>query len=1787
MSPAGADNLEQFWDLLSQGGSAVVELPPERLDQTLYFDPRKGTRGKSYAKLGAIVSNRDFDNRECPIPPQLERGVDNVHLLMCQAAAAACRHAGLDPFNMPLRNTGVYIGHAQGSNLAGDLIYGTCIQEAAQFLRKVSGFQQLPAADQESIIRELVDTVRSQLPKLEADSPDVAINMIAGTISKAFRLNGPYFGLNSACASSLQSVLVGARALQLGRVDMAIVGGASDCKSDSLVLFSAAQSMSETGTRPFDADADGLICGEGYVCLVLKTLPRALADGDPIQAIVMGLGVSSDGKGKSLWAPRKEGQVKAMERAYRHGLDMGTLQYLEAHATSTGLGDATELNALGEILGSKFPPGKKIPISSVKANIGHALEAAGVSSLIKTVLCLQHKSFVPAINIRELNPKIDWANAPFVIPREKSPWPENDNGLPRRAGVNAFGIGGLNMHLVLEEFIEERRAELVAKYAAKPVAATANASEREAVAVVGIGCILPGASHPAKFWELLTSGRDPKGPTPAGRWRTDLGYNPQARLPYTTPTILGGYITDFAYDWRAHKLPPKQVQQADPLQFMLLEAADQALIDSGYDKKEFDRTRVGVLVGTEFGGDFAAELGLGLRLPHIDAILQQSFARRHVAPQAASAITAELAEVMLKHWPALVDESGSFSTSTLASRITKTMNLMGGAAAIDAGDTSSAAVLSTSADLLLSNDCDMMICAGGQRRMNLPQYEGMAIAGVLSTSDKPRSPFDVAASGIVPGEGVAVVILKRLSDARRDGDRIRAIIRGIGAGHGGDDVEGIQLAIDRAFESAALTPGDIALIEMDGSGLPARDQQQLNAVVSAYGRQAATSRCCSVASPHRSATRPAPRPWYRWSRPAWKSRPDRCPRHSGSNNPLTFLPRTPVWFEPLPRRCQSATRLTTGAAWPRSARPAKDRLTTFSSSGAKECRSVRPPPRRSPPNKVRQSRAPPWPLLRQHPWRTQANAASRILGQQLPLSWLTSSRKRRPIVRAPSPRQQRRDSHRRIKRGWRSLPAAPTRWPASYRLPPANSRILAPKRCWSNKVVSIGNCPRVSRAVAFVFTGQGSQYPGMLRELVRDVPAAAAVMREIDAAMAQRGFQTFSQMAWDNPGQLGTDVWVTQVSMLLADLIVHAALVDRGIRPDLVTGHSYGEFAALTAAGAWDIPSVVTAARARYEAIEATPTARGTLMATSAPPSTIEQLAATLPDRAYVANYNAPDQTVVGGRPETLRQLEQLLAAAGHKAQMLSVPCPYHTPLLAGAGEILRRTLDTLAIRAPRVPLLSSVTNRYVAEPDDIRANLAAQLTTPVRFVDLITRIAAEQETVFVEVGPQQALTKLNRRILAGRPAAGAIASDNSKYPGLEPIFQVQALLECVGVGEVRTAASTVGVVSTRSPQPAMNKPEKGTISHFDATQRRVDKMRQLASGQKGNGQQAAAPKPAAPMAPAANGNHGSAPVRPLPTAHVGNGNGNGNGNGASHPAPVAAHAAAAPVAHMSPAPPPVASRPAPPLAQAPPPVAALAPIASAATTHASTAKSSAGLNSAELEKFLINFVVEQTGYPPEVVELDADLEADLGIDSIKKAQLFGELSEYFDVQATDNLSLDDFPTLRHVMNFLAGASMKSDAPLTTPSVASAPVAASVPVIAAAPAATAPIPPAAQPASGGLNPAELEKFLINFVVEQTGYPPEVVELDADLEADLGIDSIKKAQLFGELSEYFDVQATDNLSLDDFPTLRHVMDFLANAGMKKDAPAAAATLAAVAVAAPVAPAPMAAAPSRLLRRSQPH
>ncbi|HLA84286.1 MAG TPA: polyketide synthase, partial [Thermoguttaceae bacterium] len=427
----GADNIEQFWDMVRAGRTAWGPVPEERLNRRLYYHPEKGTLNKTYADLAALVNYRPVDRQLCPLSDSAIRRHDAAHVTLCEVAAAACRHAGFDPGAVPYPNTGVYVGHAAASEAAAELTYATYIAQTAKYLREAIGFDRLGDGLGDEVIHEIIDTVRRPQPRSQGQAdPMFGASLAAGLIAKTFALDGPYMSFNAACASSSRAMIQAVRALQLGTVDMAIVGGASYFHSDTLVLFSQSHSLSATGSRPFSAEADGLIVGEGYVAMLLKMLDRAVADGDRILAVVPAVGGSSDGRGKSLWAPRREGQVMAIRRAYGREVTIDQLQYIEAHATSTSLGDVTEVSALAEVLAGQLPPGTKIPIGSAKLNVGHTLEVAGLAGMLKVVLALNHETIPPAIDDRPLNPQIDWDNVPIYAPRQAVPWPRRTDGKP-------------------------------------------------------------------------------------------------------------------------------------------------------------------------------------------------------------------------------------------------------------------------------------------------------------------------------------------------------------------------------------------------------------------------------------------------------------------------------------------------------------------------------------------------------------------------------------------------------------------------------------------------------------------------------------------------------------------------------------------------------------------------------------------------------------------------------------------------------------------------------------------------------------------------------------------------------------------------------------------------------------------------------------------------------------------------------------------------------------------------------------------------------------------------------------------------------------------------------------------------------------------------------------------------------------------------------------------------------------------------------------------------------------
>ncbi len=322
-------------------------------------------------------------------------------------------------------------------------------------LEHAPSFASLPAEARTAILAEWHERFLAHEPEITEDTmPGELSNVLAGRIANLFDFRGPNFTTDAACASGLAAATAAVHGLVSGDFDAVVTGGVDrNMGVNGFVKFCKIGALSATGTRPFDAGADGFVMGEGAALFVLKRLEDAERDGDRVYAVLLGLGGSSDGKGKGITAPNPVGQRLAVERAWANaGLKPTAASAVEAHGTSTRVGDATELASLGQVFGSSGAEPGSIALGSVKSNIGHLKAAAGAAGLFKMVMQLHERQLVPSLSFRDPNPNVDWQRTPFLVNTELREWPADRDGV-RRAGVSAFGFGGTNFHAVLEEYV--------------------------------------------------------------------------------------------------------------------------------------------------------------------------------------------------------------------------------------------------------------------------------------------------------------------------------------------------------------------------------------------------------------------------------------------------------------------------------------------------------------------------------------------------------------------------------------------------------------------------------------------------------------------------------------------------------------------------------------------------------------------------------------------------------------------------------------------------------------------------------------------------------------------------------------------------------------------------------------------------------------------------------------------------------------------------------------------------------------------------------------------------------------------------------------------------------------------------------------------------------------------------------------------------------------------------------------------------------------------------------------
>ncbi len=416
----GARNIQQFWNNLRQGVESITFFTREQLLQA-NFDPQLLENPKFVSADGIIEDIDLFDAAFFHYTPREAELMDPQHRLFLECAWEALEEAGYDSEQYAGR-----VGVFGSAGLSGYLLHN--VMANAVMRRTATSFQTLLSNDKD---------------------------FVATKVSFKMNLRGPSMAVATLCSSSLVAVDLACRSLLTYQSDMALAGGVSlqVSRRDPFFYQEGGIGDSSGHCRAFDANARGTVSGSGLGIVVLKRLSDALADGDHVYALIRGFATNNDGSGKiSYIAPRQEGHTEVvMEAQAMAEVDPETITYIEAHGTGTELGDPIEVAALTQAFRARGAQANQYcALGSVKTNIGHLVTAGGVASLIKTVLALQHREIPPSLNFERPNPKIDFANSPFYVAAQLLPWKRRGDA-PLRAGVSSLGIGGTNVHLVVEE----------------------------------------------------------------------------------------------------------------------------------------------------------------------------------------------------------------------------------------------------------------------------------------------------------------------------------------------------------------------------------------------------------------------------------------------------------------------------------------------------------------------------------------------------------------------------------------------------------------------------------------------------------------------------------------------------------------------------------------------------------------------------------------------------------------------------------------------------------------------------------------------------------------------------------------------------------------------------------------------------------------------------------------------------------------------------------------------------------------------------------------------------------------------------------------------------------------------------------------------------------------------------------------------------------------------------------------------------------------------------------------
>ncbi|MYV97162.1 type I polyketide synthase, partial [Streptomyces sp. SID3343] len=890
------------------------------------------------------------------------------------------------------------------------------------------------------------------------------------------------------------------------------------------------------------------------------------------------------------------------------------------------------------------------------------------------------------------------------------------------------------------------------------------------IAVIGLSTLVPGSSDVAGFWRDMVHARDLIRDVPDTHWLVSDHYSSDPTAPDKTYAKRGAFMSPVAFDPLAFGTPPSTIDATDTAQLLSLIAAERVLRDACGEQPPSEqlRERTGIILGAS-PTELAFRMSFRSQRPTWRRVMLDGGVDEAKADELCDAISASYPVWKESSFPGML-------TNVIAGRVARHFDLHGSNYTTDAACASSLSAMSAAIDELTLGRADMMITGGVDPLCDAFGFTCFSKTPALSPTGECR-PFSADADGTLLGEAVAMVMLKRLEDAERDGDRIYAVVRGIGTSSDGRGssiyapaVAGQVRALRRAYASAGYSPDTVELIEAHGTGTKAGDTAEVTALSEVFGNEdpAGIARCAlgSVKSQlghTRTAAgavgmaKAALALHHKILPPTLKAeRLD--PALGFDDGPFYLSTRTRPWIR--------------GTDHPRRAS-----ISSFGFGGTnfhvalEEYRAAVPAPAkesltRSAPSELVLLSAESGPALTKAlDALTADDAPLADLGRRTQLAFDAAAPHRLCVVARDRDdlRTQALDARRRID-------AAPT---SAFHTPAG---------------VRYACGPATTDKIALLFPGQGSQYPDMGVDVVMHQPLALAAWDRqagftIDARPLHR--TVFPPPVADKAKEREQADRLKATECAQPALAAHALMIQEilgavGFEPDCVAGHSFGELSALFAAGVYDEQTLMDLARARGELLRDAGKVAGAMLAVNASAKEADDLVRGV-RRVWVANYNSPTQHVLSGTESAIAKVEKRAEEQKLQTQRLAVSCAFHSPLLQSATTGWRPALERHDFAAPRMPVYGNAAAKpYPSSAPRIRTVLHDHITSSVRFADMIRTMHDDGVRTFVEVGPGTVLTGLVGRILADRPHV-ALSADHPGGSGITALHKVLGALAVAG----------------------------------------------------------------------------------------------------------------------------------------------------------------------------------------------------------------------------------------------------------------------------------------------------------------------------------------------------------------------------------------------------------------------